>query len=109
VILVILMATPFLAVFYNYNLHPLSFLSSDIKNGDGLESVQNKFKSYAEIYGGDDEFQYALRFPDKSCDRHKKVAEGCIFIRDNSIFDVVQLTVFFDADGRVVDKLYIGD
>ena len=108
-VVVVLIAIPILSLSYNYGFHPLYLLFFDVHKGDTLIEVQRKFEVYSKKYGDDEEFLYALRFPDEECDNNRNVAEGCIYIRDGSIFDVVQLTVFFDREGLVIDQIYTGD
>ena len=109
VIVVILGITagPFI---YNYTFHPLARINNQISNRDSIENVRNLLKKYEEKHEKNDILQFVDEYPDPTCGPLKREnVMGCLSLYDESIFDDVQLAVYFDKDGKVVDKMYIGD
>ena len=95
---------------YNYTFHPLARINSQISNGDSIENVRNLLIKYEEKHGENDILQFVDEYPNSTCDPLKREnVMGCLSLYDESIFDDVQLTVYFDKDDKVVDKMYVGD
>lgn len=95
---------------YNYYIHPLARLAKTINTGDDIAGIEKKLNTYEMKYQNKGMPQITIRFPDSTCDYQDKMQiKGCINIYDESIFDPVYLNVFFDKDGKVLEKHFIGD
>jgi hypothetical protein len=110
VIILILLGITCSSYIYNYHFHPLARLADQISSGNDLDNARKLFEKYKHTHNNNDVMQYSDRFPDNTCDYKKREnVKGCLFLYDESIFHNVQLAVFFDRNGKVVDKLFVGD
>ena len=96
---------------YNEYIHPLGRLRSTICLGDSLQEVKRKCDAYYDRrIEGNETLTYVIELPHAARGvKNNEHAGGSIYLYDESVFDDVQLRVYFDESGEVVDVLFIGD
>jgi hypothetical protein len=110
IVLVLVFAMPFYGAFYNTHISPLGRLAKSVHEGDRFEDVREKFVAYFEKYQGQHPVQFSEFESETDLLRTREIpkANG-LHLYDETVFDDVQLSVLFDSNGRVSEKLFIGD
>jgi hypothetical protein len=101
---------PVFGSLYNQHLFPLGRLAKTIHEGDSFDAVRSKFIAYRDRHGEDRAIQFSEFESETDLLRTRAIPKSKgLHLYDESCFDDVQLTVLFDSDGRVSEKLLISD
>lgn len=92
-LIIAIVAWPFI---YNYHLFSLARLKNSIEIGDEYALVSVKFEQYKKNHENGSDLQVSIEVDQ-------------LFIYHVNSFDDCQLTVKFDASGKVVSIAYVGD
>lgn len=96
--------------YYNYNLAPPAKLMKQIKNGQSYQEVYSLVLQYENKYKNDPDVSVSVGDTDLLTATALKIPKGkYIHIYHDSFADDLQLTIYFDTQGKVVDIEYVGD
>ena len=108
--LVLLLGMPIYANVYNRHVFPLGRLAGSVNVGDEYEEVRRKFAAYHHEYRDRRPVQFSEFETEEDLLQTRRIPKSRgLHVYDESFFDDVQVSVLFDQDGRVLEKLFIGD
>ena len=109
-LLVLVFGMPFYGYFYNCHIFPLGRLANSIHEGDAFEDVRSKFAAYYEEYRDQRPVQFSQFESETDLLKSRAIPKSRgLHLYDETVFDDVQLSVLFDGEGRVSEKLFVGD
>lgn len=109
-LLLLLLGIPFYPLLYNKHVFDLGKLASTVHEGDQIEDVRRKFVAYYEEHKEQRPVQFSEFESETDLLRTREIPKATgLHLYDESPFDDVQLTVLFDSEGRVSEKLFVGD
>lgn len=109
-VILIVMGVGSFGYVYNYHLAPLARLSNEITEGDRFSDVNGKFIAYYERRRSTGSVHFRAR--DSASGQWTTdvaVSANGLYLSDRGLFDDIQLTVEFDAGGRVEHIDLVGD